>query len=434
MTLQDPAQPGQEMTLTVEDLASGGDGLAHEASGRVVFVPGALPGEKVRARLVEAKRDFGRAELLVVDEASPQRVEPACPLFGECGGCQMQHLEYEAQVQAKAGWVSRALARLGDLPPLKSVPSPQVWGWRHRVRLSVGPEGLGFLAAASQRVVPVTSCPVAAPEVNRLLPGLAQGLAQMDTSHLTYLEVLGGEERSLVTVGLDRGRPLSNRWRGELRRLCRGAGAAATRLEQAGRVEPWERTAENGVDYWREEGLTLSAYPGEFVQANFGANRELIGLVRRAAAGASEGGALELYAGGGNFTLPLAHDGRAVLAVEGDPESYASAKALARREGLAAKVELMAGEAATATAKLVAQKRGFAMALLDPPRSGAKGVMPALAALAPKRIIYISCHPAALARDAAVLLEAGYAMQSLAVVDMFPHTGHTEALLVLDRP
>ncbi|MCB2191462.1 MAG: TRAM domain-containing protein [Deltaproteobacteria bacterium] len=433
MNSHPPAQPGQEMHLTIEELASGGDGLAREESGRVVFVPGALPGEKVRAKLAQAKRDFGRAELLEVVEASPDRVRPVCPLFGECGGCQLQHLEYAAQVEAKAAWVRRALSRLGDLPPLVKVPSPKAWEWRHRVRLSVGRQGLGFLAAASRRVVPVEVCPVAAPEVNRLLPGLAQGLAKMDTRHVSYLEILAGEKRSLATVGLDRGRSLSNRWRGELRRLCRSAGAAATRLEQGGAVEPWERTPETGVDYWQEDGLTLSAYPNEFVQANFGANRELIRLVLGAAASAPEGGVLELYSGGGNFTLPLAKQGRAVLAVEGDPESHASAKVLAQREGLSGQVELRQAEVAGTAAELADQGRGFALALLDPPRTGAKEVMPSLAALAPHRIIYISCHPAALARDAAMLLQAGYAMHSLAVVDMFPHTGHTEAVLVLDR-
>ena len=169
------------------------------------------------------------------------------------------------------------------------------------------------------------------------------------------------------------------------------------------------------------------------MQANFGANRELIRLVLAAAASAQEGGVLELYSGGGNFTLPLAKQGRAVLAVEGDPESHASAKALAQREGLSGSVELRNSEVAGTAAGLASQGRGFALALLDPPRAGAKEVMPSLATLAPKRIIYISCHPAALARDASVLLAAGYRMHSLAVVDMFPHTGHTEAVLVLDR-
>ncbi|MBU1275077.1 MAG: TRAM domain-containing protein [Proteobacteria bacterium] len=432
MPSETPAQLGQEIELTIEDLAAGGDGLAREASGRVVFVPGALPGEKVRVRLTQAKRDFARAELLGIAEPSPQRVEPTCPLFGQCGGCQLQHLDYPAQVEAKAAWVQRALSRLGELPPLVKVASPQVWGWRHRVRLTLGQEGLGFLAEGSRQVVPVGECPVAASEVNRLLPGLVQGLAKMDTSRIAYLEILGGEGRSLVTLGLDPKRPLSNRWRGELRRLCRQAGASATRLEQGGLVEPWERQPELGVDYWQEDGLTLSAYPGEFVQANFGANRELIRLVRTAAASAPAGAVLELYAGGGNFTLPLAKDGRVVLAVEGDPESHASAKAQAQREGLAGRVELRQAEVIGAAAELAAQGRGFALALLDPPRTGAKEVMPSLASLAPKRIVYVSCHPAALARDTATLLEKGYHMHSLAVVDMFPHTGHTEAVLVLD--
>ncbi|MCB2228967.1 MAG: TRAM domain-containing protein [Desulfarculaceae bacterium] len=432
MSLENEMQRDQELVLEIEELASGGDGLAHGPDGRVVFVPGALGGERVRARLQQVKKDFARAELLEVEQASPDRVEPECPLYGRCGGCQLQHLAYPAQVRAKAAWVRRALSRLGDLPAVEEVASPSPWGWRHRVRLALSPQGPGFYAAGSNRVVPVEHCPVAAREVNLLLSGLAEVMTGSGGEHVSWLELLAGEGRGFVTCGLDAKRPFSNRWRKELRSLCRRAGATATRLHYQG-LEPWERGPEEGVDYYRQDDLTLSAYPGEFCQANFGANELLINLVLEAAAGAPLGDTLELYAGGGNFTLPLAQAGRTVLAVEGDPDSHQSAEHLAEREGLAGLVEQHQAEASEATASLAAQGEKFALALLDPPRTGAKEVMPFLVNLGPSRIVYISCHPAALARDAAVLLAAGYAMTRLWTVDLFPHTGHTEAVLVLDR-
>lgn len=425
-------QRGQELTLEIEELASGGDGLAHGPDGRVVFVPGALAGEQVRARLQKVKRDFARADLLKIEQASPERVEPACPLYGRCGGCQLQHLDYAAQTRAKAAWVRRALSRLGDLPEIESVASPLEWGWRHRVRLAVGPEGPGFFAAGSNRVVPVKHCPVAASEVNLLLSGLDEVLSEGAGRHISWLEILAGEGRSFVTMGLEAKRPLSNRWRKELRSLSRRAGATATRLHYNG-LEPWERGPDEGVDYYQQDGLTLSAYPGEFCQANFAANAKLISLSMEAAGGAPLGEALELYAGGGNFTLPLAAAGRTVLAVEGDPESHLSSLHLAQRENLAGLIEQHQAETAEATASLAAQGEKFALTLLDPPRAGAREVMPYLVNLAPSRVIYISCHPAALARDAAELLKAGYVMSKLWAVDLFPHTGHTEAVLVLDR-
>ena len=146
-----PSEPsmrrGQELALDIEELASGGDGLAHGPDGRVIFVSGALAGERVKARLSQVKRDFARAELLQIEKPSPDRVEPACPHYDRCGGCSLQHLAYPAQVRAKASWVERALSRLRELPAMEAAASPLEWGWRHRVRLAVGREGLGFVVA-----------------------------------------------------------------------------------------------------------------------------------------------------------------------------------------------------------------------------------------------------------------------------------------------
>lgn len=424
---------GDIIRLKVEDLAGGGRGLAHASDGRVVFVAGALSGEEVSARLLRVKKDYMEAEVTEVHQASLQRVEPPCPVYGRCGGCQMQHLDYEAQVVAKATWVERALSRLGPLPKVEALASPRAWSYRHRVRLAVSRGRLGFYGAASNRLVPVENCPVAAKAVNRVLPGLAQGLGQIKSDHIAWLEVLAEEDRAFVTMGLDSGRPLSNRWRAVLRRLARTAGAEATRLSWGDRLEPWEHGPETGVAYYKEDGLELMAFPGLFVQANFEANRRLISLVMEQAAQMPAGEALDLYAGSGNFGLPLARAGRRVVAVEASPAADQAAAWQVERAGLESRVELVQAEAARATVELAGQGRSFELAVLDPPRAGAREVMPALVSLGPKRVIYISCHPAALARDAAVLVEAGYSISQAWAVDMFPQTGHTEAVLVLDR-
>lgn len=428
-----PLQKGQSLELEVSGLAAGGRGLARAPDGRAVFVAGGLAGERVRARLTRLKREYAEASAQEVLSASPQRVPPPCPLYGRCGGCSLQHLDYPAQVAAKAAWVQAALARLGPLPAVQQVASPSAWGYRQRVRLAASQNGLGFFAAGSKDVVPLGNCPVAAEGVNRLLPGLAEGLGQIDARHISWLEVLAGQESAFVTLGLDPRRPLSNRWRAELRRLCRRAGAAATRLAWGRELEPWDYRRESGLVYYADQGLEMTAFPGLFVQANFAANQRLVELVLAAAQEAPPGPALDLYAGSGNFGLPLAQAGRPVLAVEASDEALEAAAWQAEQAGLAELMELRAGDATAAAAELAQEGRALALAVLDPPRAGAREVMEPLARLAPARIIYVSCHPAALARDAAVLLQAGYQAAQVWAVDMFPHAGHTEAMLVLDR-
>ena len=198
-------------------------------------------------------------------------------------------------------------------------------------------------------------------------------------------------------------------------------------------MEPWDHGPETGIAYFQDDGLELMAFPGLFVQANFAANRRLIGLILDQAERTPAGEALDLYAGSGNFGLPLARAGWRVVAVEASQAADQAAAWQVERAGLESRVELVQSQAARATVELAGLGRSFELAVLDPPRVGAREVMPSLASLGPRRVIYISCHPAALARDAAVLLEVGYTISQVWAVDMFPQTGHTEAVLVLDR-
>jgi 23S rRNA (uracil1939-C5)-methyltransferase len=416
------------MEIVATALASGGRGLGRAADGRVVLVEGALAGERVRAVVVKEHRDYLEAKALEVMEPSPDRVEPACPLYGDCGGCDLMHLAHGRQVEAKTQWVSQALRRISGLPEPRVITSPQEWGYRQRVRFQVEGDRLGFHARASHRLVEAASCPVAHPAINRVLPGLAQALAGAEKPSLAWIEVLAGDEGAFVTLGLER--KISPP---EMEPFQAVEGVLGVRPCVGDRLGHWPFAEAGGVEYFQMAGLTLRAFPGMFCQANLGANRLLIQEVLAVAGQARGGSALDMFAGSGNFGLPLAQAGWQVLAVEADRPAVVAANWLAAQAGLGERFEGVAAQAGQALPQLVRQKQGFGLVVLDPPRGGAKGLMAGIKALEPRRVIYVSCHPATLARDAVELAAAGYVPRSLTMVDMFPQTGQVEAMLVLQR-
>jgi 23S rRNA (uracil1939-C5)-methyltransferase len=430
MEQRSPSSP--EMELDIIDLAAGGRGLARQADGRVVFVAGALKGEKVSARVVAEKRQYLEAETIQVLEASPDRVEPACAHYGRCGGCDLMHLAYPAQVQAKADWAVQSLQRL-DMPGQPEIqPSPMEWGYRHRVRFQVKDGVIGFFARASHELVEVAYCPVAASGINNFLDHLSGGVLA-EWPNLVWLEVLTGYEgQVLAAAGLES--MLPDESLNALKQALGQAGATGARLYAGERAEAWTYDQGSGLVYYEEEGLSLRAYPGIFSQVNWPANELLIAKVV-AAAGEPWGQerALDLYAGAGNFALPLAAREWGVLAVEGDAQAVKAGRELSRETGLDQAVIFSRGQVGREVGNQARAGETCELAVLDPPRAGAKGLMKDLAALNPQRVIYVSCHAAALARDAARLIDAGYHISDLCVIDMFPQTSHLESVLVLER-
>jgi 23S rRNA (uracil1939-C5)-methyltransferase len=420
-------EPGAELELEIGELGPGGVGVARAADGRVVLVSGALAGERVRARVDKALTRRLEATAVAVLEASPQRVEPACGLYGRCGGCDLMHLDHPGQVEAKAAWLANALRGLGAPAP-RVHPSPEPWAWRHRVRLQVGEAGVGFFGRASRQVVPVGRCAIAAPEINQLLPRLNR--AGLFAWPLAWLELLGGGGRALACAGL--AAPPGREAEAALGQALAEAGAQGVRFALRGRLGPWP--AGEGLECLRLAGVSLEAQPGLFCQANWRANRALVREVLAMAGAAGPQPVLDLFAGSGNFALPLAAAGHRTTAVEGLAPAVQAGQAQARRAGLAGGLEWVRRPVAQALAGLAAEGRRFAVVVLDPPRAGAKGLMPAVAALAPRRVVYVSCHAAALGRDARALVEEGYEPVDLALVDMFPQTTHLEAVLALERP
>lgn len=418
------------MDLHIIDLAAGGRGLAKVPDGRVVFVKGALSGEQVIAEVVKSRRDYLEAEATKIIQPSPQRVAPACPVYDSCGGCDLMHLDYPAQIQAKAAWVGQALKRLGKFSEPVPVPSPLPWAYRHRVRFHIKNRELGFFRRKSRDLVLVSSCPVACEAINRLLPELAGLLKQSPVQELAWLEALAGRDgKVFLTAGFQPGfRPGAGQMK-KLGALALAAGAFGIRSRRG----PWSLSPETGVDFYDDKNLYLLAFPGIFCQVNFEVNRLLIKSVLEEAGPGRGRAALDLYAGSGNFSLPLGGSGWNVLACEGAYEAVEAGRYLAGQNSLQDAVEFMQEDAGRALARLTKQGRKFDLVVLDPPRAGAKGLMPGVAELKPKRVIYVSCHPAALARDAHVLCQAGYDLVLLKLFDMFPQTSQVEVMAVFEN-
>lgn len=384
-----------EIVLEIRSLAAGGDGVGRDAEGRVVFVPFAAPGDRLRVRLVRERPSFARATLVEILEASPVRSDPPCPVFGRCGGCAWQHLDYAAQVAAKRDILRDALVRIGGLEPPQPLDlhaSPTPYRTRSRARLLARGGRIGFRRLRSRELCAVRHCPVLVPVLDAALEELsASGPADGEW------EIASGDEGGVARRRLGSRPP-------------RG-GAPRLRIS-------------NGSDR-----LRVSA--GTFFQAH-AALRPVLGAAVADAAGSGEA-CLELFAGSGFFTLLLARRFRRVVAVESSRDALQDLRtnlAEAGRTGVEVR-----GEAVESALRDPSLRAGSPrVVVLDPPRTGlARGGAAALAGLGAQRIVYLSCDPATLARDLAGLSASGYRLARVAGFDLFPQTPHVEALAVLER-
>ena len=397
------------MELKITDLANNGLGISRQADGRVVMVRDALPGEEVLVELQSQHKGYALAQCQRVLTPSPQRVQPLCPWFGRCGGCSLQHLQYAAQTMAKRGWLATALRRLAPLPAIETIASPQTFDYRHRLRLHAHPAQpalFGFYAAGSHELVPVDDCRLAVKAARAALPLIKR----LSVPGLEQVEILAGnEEGQPVFLSLS------------------GHRLVATDLDLPGACPHWPEQKldyAQGLLYYEKNGLSMRAQPGQFSQVNWEVNTALIDLLLNWARHYLAGPVLDLFAGSGNLSLPLARNGAEVWAVEAARPASAAGRFLARQQQLPCRFICQPVSAFLAQNKNLRPE----LIVLDPPHAGAKGLMPALLAMQPRAMAYISCHPAALARDAEDLRQAGYALERLALLDMFPQTGQMECL------
>jgi 23S rRNA (uracil1939-C5)-methyltransferase len=434
-------RPELAREAVIESSSHDGRGVAR-IDGKATFVHGALPGERVRLRVVRHHRNFDEAEAEAVLEPSADRVEPACPRFGVCGGCSLQHVAPVAQIESKQQALLDALRHIGHLEP-ERVFAPIVgsspWGYRRKARLGVkyvGKKGkvlVGFRERSSSFVTDTERCPVLHPRVGEALGALATLIGSLDIrERVPQVEVAMGDERCILVF-----RVLAPPSAGDAERL-RSFGAAhgfVVYLQEGGldSIRPLDPPGVQLTYALPEFDVELEFRPGDFTQVNFEVNRLMVARAVELLRPQPQERVLDLFCGLGNFTLPLARRAAEVVGVEGEAGLVARARANALRNGI--------GNARFYTANLYAAldaepwlRERFAAALLDPPRTGAVEVLPLLPRLGVERLVYVSCYPGTLARDAAELVQRhGYRLVGAGAMDMFPHTAHVESIAVFQR-
>jgi 23S rRNA (uracil1939-C5)-methyltransferase len=438
------AQPQRslaEETGVVAGLSHEGDGVVR--NGKTVFVAGALPGEVIRFRRVRQHRQHDEGELLEVLEPSAARVQPKCAHFGVCGGCALQHLAPEGQLAVRQNELRDALERIADVRPrtwLEPLRGPE-WNYRRRARLGARYVArknrvlVGFRERASTFIAALERCEVLAPPVGELLGPLSELLTSLSIrDRVPQIEVaVTGEATALVLRAL---RTPSAEDEGRLREFAR-AHAVRWYVQEGGpdslRALDGERRCDDLSYRLAEFDLTLRFAPTDFVQVNGAINRALVSRAVQLLQLTPDSRVLDLFCGLGNFTLALARVAACAAGFEGDGALVERARCNARDNGLGNVTFHQRDLAAPLAGDASLLEHGFTHVLLDPPRAGALAVLPAIAQLAPQRVLYVSCHPGSLARDLKLLVhEHGFVLEAAGIIDMFPHTTHVEALAVLE--
>lgn len=430
-----PLPVGKKQVLNIERLAHDGRGIAfHE--GRTWFVSGALAGEQVEARVLAARSQVVEARAERILMPTPQRRTAQCVYAGRCGGCTLQHMPHAEQLELKRRALAEQLARFAELEPEEWAPplvGPE-FGYRRRARLAVrwdakaGQLEVGFRAAASQAIVDIDDCPVLVRPLQMLLhdlPEILRNLAKPQA--LGHVELFQGNASAILVRHIT---PLAEADLQRLRAFCR-SHAAQLWLQGEGEPQP-DRPGEPLAYPLQGWNLELQYRPGDFVQVNAPVNEAMIAQALGWLAPSRTERVLDLFCGLGNFALPLARQAREVVAVEGIEAMVARGRrnaadnALDNAHFFQADLSKPLLDAPWATG-------GFPAVLLDPPRDGALEVVRQMGALQAERVLYVSCNPATLARDAAELARQGYRLKRAGILDMFPQTAHVEAMALFEK-
>lgn len=429
--------------VRVESIDQEGRGIAH-ADGKVIFIEGAITGERVTYASFRRKPSFENAKVEAVLQPSFMRVTPGCPHFGVCGGCSMQHLDAAAQVAAKQRILEDNLERIGKvepetlLPPIHGLP----WGYRQRARLSVryvlkkGKVLVGFHEKRSSYVADMAQCKILPPKISALIPKLAElveGLSLREC--LPQIEVACGDKVDVLVIR--NMEPPSAEDEAQLRAFA-NEHAIQFWLQPKGpdSCYPFHPLDAPPLTYTLPEfGIEMPFAPTEFTQVNHRLNRVMVHRAIRLLDPQPGERIADFFCGLGNFTLPIARSGAQVLGIEGSPALVRRGMQGAEHNGLTANTAFMAMNLFEMNEASLKNLGDFDKWLVDPPRDGAVELVKAITPeTAPKRIVYVSCNPATLARDAAVLVQVhGYVMKCAGVMNMFPQTSHVESIAVFSK-
>ena len=417
-------------------------------NGKTIFVNNALPQEIAQIRITQDKAHFAEAQVEQIVQPSPYRRAPACPHYGDCGGCTMQHVEFTAQVAMKQRVFEEQLQRIGKvqpeslLPPVYGTP----WHYRSRTRLAVhtsaqGKIILGYQAKRSHKIVNINQCLLLPEHVSGCLNLIRDALQDMVNAQpkvgIRSVEISVGEGVTAVNIISQKKQP-ENVLRALSGCLNRGAGGKTVWQvwQQMGSAKPQAVSPHDApplVFRLPEFGLTMPFQLGDFTQINLPLNEIMVARAVRYLDPQSHERIADLFCGLGNFTLPLAKRAAEVVGIEGSAALTQRAVANARANGLP-NAQFARADLFAATPETLAALGRFDKMLLDPPRAGAFAVVQALhAPYLPQRIVYISCNPATLARDAAVLASKGYRFATAGMMNLFPQTSHVEAIGVFER-
>jgi 23S rRNA (uracil1939-C5)-methyltransferase len=427
----------------IESLDHDGRGVTR-VEGKVTFVHGALPGEAVEMDLWRRKRSFDLAGVTRVMRPSSHRVVPRCRHFERCGGCSLQHLDARAQVAIKQRVLEDALAHVGGVVPevvLAPIHGP-AWGYRHRARFAVkhvarkGGVLVGFHERRTHYVVDMDSCEVVPERVSSLIGPLRELVSGMHiAARLPQIDVAVAEEVVALTL-----RVLDPPPPDDLAALEAFAAAHGVDLYLQtggpGSIRPLGPAAPRPLRYRLPEfDVELHFGPAEFTQVNHAMNRALVSRALRLLAPAPGQRVVDLFCGLGNFTLPIARSGAVVTGVEGGADLVARATENARINRLSDRAQFRRADLFQRAGETLAELGPLDGMLIDPPRDGAQAVVQALPVQqGPARIVYVSCNPATLARDAGVMVrEKGYRLRAAGVINMFPHTSHVESIALFER-
>ena len=428
--------------LTIESLDHEGRGIAHRTDGKTIFVDGAITGETVNYSIYRKKDSFEMAQLTRLVRESFMRVKPLCPHFGVCGGCSLQHIEPSAQIAAKQRVMEDNLSHIGKvkatylLPPIHG----PAWGYRTRARLSVrlvekkGGVLVGFHERRNSFIADMTSCAVLPPRISALIPLLRQFIMQLSIrAQLPQIEVVATDAVDALVIR--HMAALSSEDEALLREFA-DRHHIQWWLQSKGpdTITPFYPLDAPELAYTLPEfNLFMPFRPSDFTQVNTAVNPILMRRAMQLLDPQANERIVDMFCGLGNFTLPIARRALQVIGIEGSKELVARAQQNARRNGID-NTEFITENLFEITADRLQALGRFDKMLIDPPRDGAAVLVEALTDDAPQRIIYVSCNPATLARDAAVLVhQKGYQLRAAGIANMFPHTTHVESIAWFER-